>query len=60
MRNVFIIVVLFGKYLYKIRLHVCLMKYLGDVRCIKVKYNADFIVSASVERKKIFEFVHSL
>ena len=36
------------------------MKDSADVRCIKIKYNVDFIVSASVVRKQFFVFVHSL
>ena len=37
-----------------IRLGACLMKDSADVRCIKMKHNVDFIVSASAMRKQFF------
>ena len=45
---------------FSIRLSAYLMKDSADVRCIIIKYNVDFIVSAREVWKQFFDFVNSL
>ena len=57
MRGVFYYCCLVWKvFVAQIRLSACLIKDSTDIRCIKMKFNADFIVSASVVRKQFLNF----